>query len=311
MFHPPPEDDRWQNKDRAMRLIVTPLQPLHPEFGAELSGVDFETERGPAIVKEFVAAMDRYGVCCYRPGKPMSDAAHIALGKALGPIDTTPVFKIAGRGKSRIAPELNDVANIDENDEVMKEGSRVILFRRGDRLWHTDMSFHPVRAVYSLLSAHEIPPQGGDTEFADLRAAHDALPDGTKRRIENLVAVHSIWHSRASAGFPDPTEEELASRPPARHRLVQTHPGSGRKTLYMASHASHIEGWPLDEGRALLKELKEFATEARFIYRHRWRLGDLVIWDNRCTMHRGTPYEDTHFRRDMRRATTREMAVPA
>jgi alpha-ketoglutarate-dependent 2,4-dichlorophenoxyacetate dioxygenase len=289
-------------------LVAT---PLHPVLAAEVSGVDLASSLDPAIVAELIAAMDRYAVCAYRPGRPMPNDAHIALGQALGPIDTTPVFTIAGRKRSRLPPELNDVANIDENDEVMREGSRVILFRRGDRLWHTDMSFHPKRAVYSLLSAHEIPPMGGDTEFADLRAAYDALPESTKAKIEDLVAVHSIWHSRAEAGFPEPTAEEIASRPPSQHRLVQRHPGSGRKTLYLASHASHIEGRPADEGRALLKELKEFATQSRFVYRHSWRLGDVVIWDNRCTMHRGTPYEDTRYRRDMRRATTRETAISA
>ncbi len=290
----------------AARLVVT---PLHPVFAAEVSGVDFTSSLDRGTVAELIAAMDRYAVCAYRPGRPMPNQAHIALGQALGPIDTTPVFAIAGRKRSRLPAELNDVANIDENDEVMKEGSRVILFRRGDRLWHTDMSFHPKRAVYSLLSAHEIPPEGGDTEFADLRAAYDALAPSTKAEIEDLVAVHSIWHSRAEAGFPEPTAEEIASRPSARHRLVQRHPGSGRKTLYLASHASHIEGWPTDQGRVLLRELKEFATQSRFVYRHSWRLGDVVIWDNRCTMHRGTPYEDTRYRRDMRRATTREPAV--
>ena len=291
-----------------MRLTVTPLQP---NFAAEISGVDLETSLDPAIAADIVTAMDRFAVCFYRPGRPLSNDAHIALGKAMGPIDTNPVFQITGRKKSRIPPELNDVANIDENNEVMKEASRVILFRRGDRLWHTDMSFHPIRAVYSLLSAHEIPPHGGDTEFADLRAAYDALPEARKAEIEELTAVHSIWHSRAAAGFPEPTDEEVASRPPTRHRLVQRHPGSGRKTLYLASHASHIHGWPIEEGRALLRELKEFATQSQFIHRHRWRLGDVAIWDNRCTMHRGTPYEDTRYRRDMRRATTREMPVSA
>ncbi|HEY5210753.1 MAG TPA: TauD/TfdA family dioxygenase [Stellaceae bacterium] len=290
------------------RLAVTPVRN---DFGAELSGADLSLPADAALVREIVAAMDRYAVCFYRPGTPMSDEAQLTLGRALGPMDFTPVFKIAGRTKSRITAGLQDVANIDADDQVLKEGSRVILFRRGDRLWHSDMSFHPNRGVYSLLSAHEIPPVGGDTEFADLRAAYDALPAATKATIKDLVAVHSIWHSRAAAGFPEPTEEELASRPPTRHPLVQVHPGSGRKTIYLASHAAHIEGWPIEKGAALLKELKEFATEARFVYRHSWRLGDLVIWDNRCTMHRGTPYEDTRYRRDMRRATTREMAASA
>jgi alpha-ketoglutarate-dependent 2,4-dichlorophenoxyacetate dioxygenase len=289
-------------------LTVT---PMGKDFAAEIGGVDMSRPPTAETRAAIVAAMDRYAVCFFRPGTPLSDEAHIALGKALGPIDTTPVFKITGRKKTRIPIELQDVANIDDQNQVMEEGSRVILFRRGDRLWHSDMSFHPNRAVYSLLSAHEIPPEGGDTEFCDLRAAYDALPAATKTRIENLVAVHSIWYSRAAAGFPAATEEELESRPPSYHRLVQVHPGSKRKTLYLASHASHIEGWPEDEGRALLKELKEFATQGRFVYRHRWCLGDIVIWDNRCTMHRGTPYEDTRYRRDMRRATTREMAASA
>lgn len=287
------------------------VRPVGGEFGAEIGGVDLSRAPDATTRGGIVAAMDRYAVCFYRPGRAMADNAHLVLAKSLGPMDATPVFKITGRVKTRISPELQDVANIDDKDELMKEGSRVILFRRGDRLWHCDMSFHPNRAVYSLLSAHEIPPVGGDTEFTDLRAAYDALPAATKARIDNLVAVHSIWYSRAAAGFPEPTAEELESRPPTRHKLVQTHPGSGRKTLYLASHASHIEGWPEDEGRVLLKELKEFATQGRFMYRHSWRLGDIVIWDNRCTMHRGTPYEDTRYRRDMRRATTREAAVSA
>ena len=292
-------------------MALLTVIPKQPGFGAELGGVDLTRAPDPATVAAIVAAMDRYAVCYFRPGRPLPDEAHIALGKALGPMDSTPVFTITGRKKGRISSELQDVANIDENNRVMEEGSRVIMFRRGDRLWHSDMSFHPNRGVYSLLSAHEIPPVGGDTEFADMRAAYDALPAAMKARIEDLIAVHSIWYSRDAAGFPPPTEEELASRPPVRHRLVQVHPGSRRKTLYLASHASHIDGWPVDEGRALLKELKEFATQGRFVYRHSWRLGDIVIWDNRCTMHRGTPYEDTRYRRDMRRATTREMAASA
>jgi len=280
-------------------------------FAAEISGVDLEHALDSRIAAQIVDAMNQYAVCIYRPGKPLSNEAHIALGKMLGPIDTVPVFKIAGRGKSRLPPELNDASNIDENNEIMKENSRLIMFRRGDRLWHSDMSFHPNRAVYSLLSAHEIPPVGADTEFADMRAAYDALPHERKAEIEGLVAIHSIWHSRQLAGYPNPTDEELASRPPTPQKLVQTVPGSGRKTLYLASHASHIEGWPHERGAALLADLTQFATQAQFVYRHRWRVGDLVIWDNRCTMHRGTDYEDTRYRRDVRRATTRENAISA
>jgi alpha-ketoglutarate-dependent 2,4-dichlorophenoxyacetate dioxygenase len=171
------------------------------------------------------------------------------------------------------------------------------------------MSFHPNRATYSLLNAHVIPPADGDTEFADERAAYDALPEAMKKKIEPLVASHSIWYSRVLSGFPEPTPEELQSRPPAEHRIVQVHPTSGRKTLYLASHASHIVGWPVDEGRALLRELTEFATQRQFVYRHKWMAGDIVIWDNRCLMHRATPFEDVQYVRDMRRTTCRERAI--
>src|SRR5262249_13930111 len=154
-----------------------------------------------------------------------------------------------------------------------------------------------------------VPPADGDTEFADERAAYDALPAATKARIEGLVASHSIWHSRLLSGFPEPTEEELASRPPAEHAIAQTHPTSGRKTLYLASHASHIVGIPPEEGRPLLKDLIDFATQPRFVYRHRWTRGDIVIWDNRCVLHRATPFDDLIHPRDMRRTTCREHAI--
>jgi len=172
------------------------------------------------------------------------------------------------------------------------------------------MSFHPVRATYSLLSAAALPPGGGpDTEFADLRAAYAALPAAMKARIEELVGEHSYWHSRVVGGGPEATPEELASRPPAHHRIVQMHEGSGRKTLYLASHAQRIVGMPDAEGRALLADLSAFATEPRFVYAHKWRLGDVVIWDNRCTMHRAMPFDDRNERRDVRRTTCREREV--
>jgi alpha-ketoglutarate-dependent 2,4-dichlorophenoxyacetate dioxygenase len=191
----------------------------------------------------------------------------------------------------------------------MKPDNRRMMFRKGDRLWHADMSFHHNRATYSLLLGHEIPPEGGDTEFADMRAAYDALPKEIKAMIDGLTVEHSIWHSRKLAGFPEPTQEELDSRPPAHHKLVHVHPHSGRKALYLAAHASHIVGWPVDLGRDLIKSLMKFATQPQFVYRHRWKLGDLLMWDNLATMHRATEFEDTKYRRDMRRATCRENPV--
>ena len=176
-----------------------------------------------------------------------------------------------------------------------------------NRLWHTDASFRAVPGALSMLYAHVIPDEGGDTEFADLRAAYDALPAATKAQLEGKVAIHSIWHSRGQLDVTKYTPEELASLPPVPQRVVRTHPGSHRKTLYIAAHASHIDGMPVPDGRLLLMELMEHATKPQFVHAHKWRQGDLVIWDNRCTMHRARPFDTTKVR-DLRRVTTRDVA---
>jgi alpha-ketoglutarate-dependent 2,4-dichlorophenoxyacetate dioxygenase len=177
-----------------------------------------------------------------------------------------------------------------------------------NQLWHTDSSFKRVPGKFSFLSAHEVPPSGGQTEFADLRAAYDALDLATKERIEGLVAEHSIFYSRRLVGYTEFSDEERTALPPVPQTIVRIHPATGRKTLYLASHASHIIGWPVEQGRALLDQLIEFATQPCFVYQHRWRVGDLVVWDNRCTLHRGRPYDDANFRRDMRRTTVEDSA---
>ena len=206
--------------------------------------------------------------------------------------------------------EIIDQSNLGADGKIFREGDRTLGFKRANRLWHTDISFHPVRATYSALSAHEVPPGGADTEFADMRAAYDCLPEETKARIADLTAEHSYWHSRVKGGGPEPTAEERRSRPAARHKLVHVHPTSKRTALYLASHASHIVGWPVEDGRALLDELMALATRPQFVFRHQWRVGDVVIWDNLATMHRATPFDDTIHRRDMRRTTCRERKVP-
>ncbi|HWM46589.1 MAG TPA: TauD/TfdA family dioxygenase [Xanthobacteraceae bacterium] len=284
--------------------------PLHPSFGAEIIGLDLTQPVSTLPVAELKAAIDTYGVVVYRNPKPLSDEQHVAFSALFGPVEVGPMFKIQGDKKRIDNPALVDVGNLDADGNIMKPDNRRMLFRKGDRLWHADMSFHHNRATYSLLLGHEIPPPeaGGDTLFADMRAAYDALPQDMKVMIENLTVEHSIWHSRALAGFPEPTQEELDSRPPARHKLVHMH-ASGRKSLYIASHASHIVGWPVDLGRGLIKSLMKFATQPQFVYRHQWRLGDLLMWDNLSTMHRATDFEDTKYRRDMRRATCRERPV--
>jgi alpha-ketoglutarate-dependent 2,4-dichlorophenoxyacetate dioxygenase len=285
-------------------------EPLHPVFAARVHGLDMAKPLTPDEVAEVRGLMDRYAVCVYPNATPLTNDQHIAFARYLGPMQRGRVLTVTGR-QSRLEnwPELVDVGNLDIEGNIQAADDRSRLFNNGNRLWHTDMSFHPNRATYSALNAHIVPPAEGDTEFADERAAYDALPHAMKDRVEGLVASHSVWHSRVLSGFPEPTAEELTSRPPAEHKIAQTHPTSGRKTLYLASHASHVVGMPIDEGRALLKELTDFATQRQFVFRHKWTRGDVVIWDNRCVMHRATPFEDMIQPRDLRRTTCRENEI--
>jgi alpha-ketoglutarate-dependent 2,4-dichlorophenoxyacetate dioxygenase len=296
-----------ETKEGEIPLIA---EPLHPLFAARVTGLDMTRPLSAAAVGEVRALMDRHAVCVFPNVTPLSNDQHIAFARFLGPMQRGRVLTVSGRHERLAAwPELVDVGNLDPDGNIQAADSRARAFNNGNRLWHTDMSFHPNRATYSALNAHIVPPTDGDTEFADERAAYDALPQAMKDRIEDLVASHSIWHSRMLSGFPEPTAEELASRPPAEHKIAQIHPSSGRKTLYLASHASHIVGMPVAEGRALIKELTDFATQQSFVYRHRWTRGDVVIWDNRCVMHRATPFEDMNYPRDMRRTTCREHEI--
>jgi alpha-ketoglutarate-dependent 2,4-dichlorophenoxyacetate dioxygenase len=281
-------------------------RPIHPLFVAELTGADLSRPLDPATRDEIERAMDRYAVCVL-PSQKLDDDKQTAFASLYGPLEVSPLTHKRDGGP--LAPpriqnrNIFDVSNLDESGNILPLDDQRRAYRQGNELWHTDSSFRQNSATWSMLHARVIPPNGADTEFADTRAAYDALQDSTKRKIENLVAEHSIWHSRAKLGGYTPTEQERKDRPPALHPLVRRHPGSGRKALYIASHASHILGMPVDEGRALLAELLEFATQARFVYTHKWRLGDLVIWDNRCTLHRATPFESSTQMRDMRRST--------
>ena len=277
---------------------------LAPALGAEVSGVDL---RKPLSAKNLAAireAWNEYLVLRFK-GQRLTDPGLVAFSRRLGELELAP--RLFGSRVTRFAhPELFDAGNLDASGNILKDERRR-LYNKGNALWHTDSSFNPHRSAYSLLLAHETPPEGGDTQFADMRAAYDALPESMKARLEGLVAEHWLWHSRRLAGYPEPTEAEREAKPPAQHALVQTHPGSGRKTLYLAAHASHIVGWPIEEGRKLIGELIEFATQPQFCFTLRWHgPGDLVIWDNRCTMHRATAFEDTRYRRDMRRTTVFE-----
>jgi alpha-ketoglutarate-dependent 2,4-dichlorophenoxyacetate dioxygenase len=207
-----------------------------------------------------------------------------------------------------VREEIADIANMDANGRVWAADSRVRLFQMGNRLWHTDSSFKAPTAYASMLYARSIPPIGGHTEFADMRAAFAALPEETKERLRGLGAWHSLMYSRAKLGFTEFNDAERKSFTPVCRPLVRTVPESGRESLYLASHIGRIEGMEDGAALALLAELTAHCSQRQFVYTHRWRVGDLVMWDNRCTMHRGTEFEDTRWPRDMQRATTSDRA---
>lgn len=289
------------------------VRQLHPQFVGEVSGVELGGSLAPDVVQALNEAIDRHAVLVFHD-QALDDDRLLGLGQLFGPVEPPRNHRVVRRLKHA---ELADISNLDANNQLRKRDDHRRLDSLGNRLWHSDASFREVPGALSMLFAHVVPPVGGETEFADLRAAYDALPAHLKARIEDLVAEHSIFHSRGQLGHTDYTDAERAALPAVRHRLVRTHPGSKRKSLYMGAHASHIVGRPMPEGRLLLRDLMEHATQREFVHRHAWRVGDLVIWDNRCTLHRGRAYDDATHPRDLRRVTTKdtgapgELAVPA
>jgi alpha-ketoglutarate-dependent 2,4-dichlorophenoxyacetate dioxygenase len=253
--------------------------------------------------------MNEYAVCVVPHETPLTNDEHIAFSALLGPMESGQVPNMVGNGVRVPYDEIVDQSNLDGDGNIFPEDSKRLMYKRANRLWHIDMSFHDIRATWSLLSAHIVPPEGGQTELVDMRAVYDDLPESLKSRLGGLVAEHSYWYSRVLGGGPEPTETERATRPPARHPLVHAHPGSGRKVLYLASHISGIVGWPDDETKDLLDELRTVATQPPYVFAHEWSVGDVLIWDNLATMHRATPFNDQQYVRDMRRTTCRERAV--
>jgi alpha-ketoglutarate-dependent 2,4-dichlorophenoxyacetate dioxygenase len=283
------------------------VTPTHPEFVAEISGIDLAAPLQPADRDAIEAAIDRYAVVVFH-GQKLDDDKQIAFAGAFGPVEAS-AAKLRQRDiKHRLASsQIADISNLDGDGKVLAVDARRRLDWLANRLWHTDASFRRVPGALSMLYAHIVPDEGGETEFADMRAAYDALPEVTKHELEGLVAEHSIWRSREQLGVVKYSEQERAALPPVPQRVVRTHPGSLRKTLYVASHASHILGRPVADGRLLLLDLIEHATRPKFVHAHSWKQGDLVIWDNRCTMHRARPFDTTKVR-DLRRVTTRDVA---
>ena len=283
------------------------VAPITQSFVAEISGIDLAQPLNPADRGAIEDAINRYSVVVFH-GQKLTDDQQIEFAGHFGPPHASAQRARHLSIKHRLErSEIVDVSNLDGDGKVLDVDARRRLDWLANRLWHTDASFRAVPGALSLLYAHVVPDEGGDTEFADLRAAYDALPQTTRDRIEPLIAEHSIWHSRGQLAVTKYTEDELKSLPPVPQRVVRRHPGSGRKTLYVASHASHIIGMPVADGRLLLMDLIEHATQRQFVHSHTWKQGDLVIWDNRCAMHRARPFDTTKVR-DLRRVTTRDVA---
>ena len=289
--------------------MAVETRPFSPSFGAEIAGIDLSQSIDGATVDAIWAAVDRYAVVIFRD-QHLSDAQLRDFAARFGPLE---IGRAAARpGRRRLAiPQIGDISNLDEDNKVRDLDDRRRLDSLGNRLWHTDASYMPVPVVLGMLHAVALPPPSpfgnGETEFADMRAAYDALPDATKQAIDGLIVEHDVFWSRGQIGFTEFPPGEREQYPPSPQRLVRLHPGSRRRTLYLSAHASHVVGWPVADGRLLLLDLMAHATQGQFVYSHAWRVGDLVIWDNRCTMHRGRPHDETQPR-DLRRATTLDTA---
>jgi alpha-ketoglutarate-dependent 2,4-dichlorophenoxyacetate dioxygenase len=281
-----------------MALSFRPIDPIdRPFFAGEASGIDLRATMTPQQVAAIVEGMDKFAVLVFHD-QQIDDSQQLAFSRNFGTLEiaNSDVRRDEDR---RLAPEIADVSNLGKNNDVMSREDRRRLFSLGNMLWHSDSSFKPTPAKYSLLHARVLPkpsPMGdGNTEFADMRAAYDALDDDTKAEINDLVCEHSQQYSRGILGF-DFTEDERLRNPPVPQRLVRRHPGSGRRSIFLSAHAGAIRGMPMPEARALLRDLTEHATQRKFVYAHRWRLGDLVMWDNRAMMHRARRYDPSEVR---------------
>jgi alpha-ketoglutarate-dependent 2,4-dichlorophenoxyacetate dioxygenase len=282
-------------------MAVT-IKQIHPVFAGEVSSVDLTQP----ISREDAAAIDegmnRFAVLVFH-GQNITDEQQVAFSKNFGPLEAkSRPGTIRKAADNRLGPGMADLSNLDKHGKVISGDDRQWFFKLGDRLWHSDSSYHEIPAKYSLLSGRVLPSWGGNTEFADMRAAYDALDARTKAEIEDLVCEHSLLYSRGAIGFTGFTPEEIANFRPVRQRLVRVHPATGRKSLFLSSHAGAIEGWSIPEARTFLRELTEHATQREFVHAHVWKQYDLVIWDNRRTMHRACRFDRNEVR-DMRRTT--------
>jgi alpha-ketoglutarate-dependent 2,4-dichlorophenoxyacetate dioxygenase len=281
--------------------MAVSIRQLHRHFVGEVSGVDLTTPLTPQEAREIEAGMDRYAVLVFHD-QDITDEQQLQFASNFGPKENTKGGTVTKKADYRLTSGLADVSNLGKDGKPLPRDHRTHLFNLGNCLWHSDSSFRPIPAKFSLLSARVVNPIGGNTEFADMRAAYDALDDAAKAEIEDMICEHSLMYSRGALGFLDYTEEEKQMFEPVLQRLVRTHPVHGRKSLYLSSHAGGIVGMTMPEARVLLRDLNEHATQPEFVYVHKWKLHDLVMWDNRQTVHRVRRYDQSQPR-DMRRAT--------
>ena len=278
--------------------MVLTIRKLADHFAAEIGGVDLTEPINDATVATLQSALDDHSVLVFCD-QPFEDDSQIVFSSRFGPLENM-LYKREGDGNQPIS----NITNVDfRTDELFPSGHPRLIANSGNEMWHTDSSFKPVPAYCSMLSGREVPPVGGDTQFASCRSAYESMPEAEQLRLDGLVAEHNYAWSRGKVSGYTPAPEALAQVPPVRHAVVRTNPANGRKNFYSGAHASHIIGWPVEKGRALLEELLSWTTQRKFVYRHQWRPKDLVMWDNRCCLHRGRPWNGAEYPRVMRRTT--------
>jgi alpha-ketoglutarate-dependent 2,4-dichlorophenoxyacetate dioxygenase len=282
------------------------FRSFYPHFVAEVIGVDVRQVFDQESLAQLRAGLDQYGVLIFHD-QPLTNEEHLAFAQRLD-------YKLHFKGNYKRASRwdndaIREIGNLDENGEIMKVGDSGRMYGLGNRLWHTDVTFRQPPGRYSLLSAKVVPPVAADTEFADMRAAYEGLPTEQQLELDGLSAEHSLAYLYESLGFELSNEQREAFKG-AVQPLVRTNQSTRRKSLYLAAYASRIMDWPVPEGRLLLHDLMEHSTGPEFVYAHHWRADDLVIWDNRATMHRGRPFDDQKYRRELRRVMTVDVDEP-
>jgi alpha-ketoglutarate-dependent 2,4-dichlorophenoxyacetate dioxygenase len=287
------------------------VTPVHPDFVGEVSGIDISVPLSSEQVAAIESGMDRYAVLVFRD-QPLTDEQQCAYSRNFGELEATLIAQMSKPNERRLGPvEMGDISNLDASGKMRERDDNRRMYSLGNRLWHADASFRATGAGYSLLSARVVPDYGGNTEFADMRAAYDALDAETKALVADMVTEHLIAYSRGELGFDEYGEGNADKIRPVRHSLVRTHPVTGRKSLYLSAHIGTIVGWPVPEARGFIRDLTEHATQPRFVHAHQWRVNDLVMWDNRTTMHRARRYRDLREVRDLRRTSIKGTGLTA